>query len=252
MTTFGIGRVLATGFRVWIRNLLPFTLITAVIYSPLLIWGISTVHGTMDAEQISRFSTFEQVSPLLLMFFNLFVAAALTYGVVMELQGARASVGACIATGFARFFPVLGVAVLSALCICGASVLLVIPGLVVTCMLYVATPAAVIERPGVTGALGRSRDLTAGHRLAIFVLMVLLFGLVYLCKIVVVDVTLPYIKDPTHARDTLARLPLYMYVNLAREVLLGSLSAVMTAVTYYLLRSEKEGISAAELAAVFD
>jgi hypothetical protein len=250
--TFSIGRVLATAFRVWIRNLVPFTLITALIYSPLLIWGISAVQGEMDPQHLKALIDFERYSVALVPLLSIFVSAVLTYGVVMELQGTHASIGACIATGFARFFPVLGVGILSSVCILGAFAALIIPGPFVLCMLFVTTPAAVIERPGITGALGRSRVLTAGHRLGIFILLVLLFGVAWCSVRLIVAVTLPYAGDPEHIQETLARFPLYIYAELARIVLLGSFSSVIVGVTYYLLRSEKEGTTATELAAVFD
>jgi hypothetical protein len=251
-TTFGIGNVLATGFRIWIKNFVPFTLITALIYAPMVIWGVSTVQGELDAEQFMAIDRFEKALLVMLMFVNIPVSAALTYGVVMELQGQRASIGACIATGLGRFFPVLGVAVLSVLCITGAFFLLVIPSLMVMCMLYVSTQVAVLERPGVTGALSRSRELTRGHRFEIFGLLFVLWLLAWSSAQLVEVFALPHLGDPEHAEETIARIPLYMYLNLGRLLLLGSLSSVMASVTYYLLRAEKEGTSADELARIFD
>ncbi|HMG24261.1 MAG TPA: hypothetical protein VK607_23160, partial [Kofleriaceae bacterium] len=43
-----------------------------------------------------------------------------------------------------------------------------------------------------------------------------------------------------------------LIINLADGMIAGSLSAVMASVAYYFLRAEKEGTSAAELAAIFD
>jgi hypothetical protein len=43
-----------------------------------------------------------------------------------------------------------------------------------------------------------------------------------------------------------------IYVQLALNVIIGSLGGVMQAVAYYYLRNEKEGTSADELARVFD
>ena len=250
-TTFGVGNVLATGFRIWIKNFVPFMLITTLIYAPILIWGISSVQGEMDVPRfLSVARTLQYVASLTILL-NLVVSSALTYGVVMELQGQRASIGACITTGIVRFFPTLGVAFLSMLCIVGACFLLVVPGVIVFCMLYVATQASVLERPGLMGALKRSRELTKGHKLEIFGLLFLLgllsLGLEKVCQ----AVALPHLGNTGFLEETMRNIPKYMYMTLAQQMVLGSLGAVMASVAYYFLRAEKEGTTADELAAVF-
>ena len=250
-TTFGIGNVLSTGFRIWIKNFVPFMVITVLIYSPVLIWGISTVQGEMTTERIGNAAQVLQAVNSLSFLLNILVSAALTYGVVMELQGQRASIGACISTGLARFFPALGTGLLSLLCIFGGSILLVVPGLIALCMLYVATQASVLERPGVLGALKRSRALTKGHKFEIFGLVVLLFlltlGVGKLCQ----TLTLPHLGERGSLEELLHNFPKYMYLNFAQLMILGSLGSVMASVAYYFLRAEKEGTSVDELAAVF-
>jgi uncharacterized membrane protein len=250
--TFSIGNVLGTGFRIWIKNFIPFMIITTLIYAPLLIWGVSAVQGEMDYAHLKRISDVAKYSPMLIPLLNIFVSAALTYGVVMTLQGQRASIGACIGTGLVRFFPVLGVAIVSGLCIIGGFIALVIPGIIVFCMLYVATQVSVLERPGVMGALRRSRELTTGHRFEIFGLLFILFLITFGLTKIIEAVMLPHAGDPSHYEETLRRIPAYMYVDLARALVVGSIGSVMAAVTYYFLRMEKEGTSATELAQIFE
>jgi hypothetical protein len=168
----------------------------------------------------------------------------------MELQGQRASLGACITMGLRRFFPALGVGVLAGLCIGVATIALIIPGIIVYCMLYVAMPASVVERPGVGGALSRSSELTRGHRMQIFglilVLLLISFGLSMMVTMVLTVAT------GSGRGAALERLSWTLYLQLAEQMLTGSLAATMTGVAYYYLRAEKEGTSATELAAVFD
>jgi len=241
-TTFGVGNVLGSGFRIWIKNFIPFMVITALIYSPVLIWNISAVQGELTDERIAAVARAVGYGALLTVVLNILVSSALTYGVVMELQGRRASIGTCISTGLVRFFPTLGVAILSLLCFIGGTILLVIPGVIMYCMLYVATQSAVLERPGVMGALKRSRELTQGHKLEIFGLLFVLGLLNFGLKKLVESVMLSSAQD----------IPRYVYTFLAEQMILGSLSAVMASVAYYFLRAEKEGTSATELAAIFD
>jgi uncharacterized membrane protein len=251
MNKFSIGKVLAGGFGIWFKNLLPFMLLTAVIYTPLVIWGVSIVQGKPEiAGWVKDLNSFTRYSAVLILLLNIFVAAAVTYGVVMELQGQRAGIGACIATGMSRFFPVLGVALMAALICLGGLVLLIVPGVIFFCMLYVATPVAVLEKPGVMASLKRSAELTKGHRADVFVIAFLLgllnYGLTKLVEAVMLD------PSTITADNIYGKVRLYMYVDLVRAIVLGSLSSVFAAVAYYFLRGEKEGTTASELAAVFE
>jgi hypothetical protein len=242
---FTIGNVLSTGFKVWLKNIVPFFLITAIIYSPVIIWGSMAAQGELDFEKIQGITRFSAISGGLLLVLNYFVGAALTFGVVKQLQGERASIGACFVTGLKRFFPVLGVSLLAALATGIAMIALIVPGLIVGCMLYVSTPASVIEKPGLIGALKRSHELTQGHKSGIFGLMIVLYVIGFALQKVVEKVMF----DPQRLESTLRP---YLYADMARQVIVGSLSAVMVAVAYYYLRSSKDGTSASELARVFE
>ena len=247
---FSVGAVLGTGFKIWFKNLPAFLLITIVVYIPMIIWGVSIANGDMNYEKIEMF---DKYSGIIVMLLNIFTAAAITYGVVMELQGQHAGIGACFATGLARFFPVLGVAILSGLAIGAGFLLLIIPGIIVYCMLYVSTPAAVLERPGITGALSRSRELTQGHKLEIF-------GLLFLIGLINVGISLlaQEVIVKADSIDSLGEdgiqglIRRYIYVQLVLNVIISSLGGVMQAVAYYYLRAEKEGTSANELGRIFD
>jgi len=248
-TTFSVGTVLSTGFRVWLRNLVPFLLITAVFYAPPWIWAWQAVQIEPTVENFNAVRTVAAVASYLTMPINVFVAATLSYGVVMELHGQRATIAACMTTGLSRFFPALAVAVLSVLCIAVASVT-VVGGIIVYCMLFVATPVAVLERAGILGALSRSAALTKGHRWGILglflILLILSVATIYLLHAAVLD------SASLTVETAFANLRSQVYVGYVHEVVLGSLGAVMTSVSYYLLRAEKEGTTASELAAIFD
>ncbi len=104
---------------------------------------------------------------------NLLANAAMLSVAYEGLQGRRAS----FASGIARALRVLpantGLAIACALGICFASVLLVVPGLILWARWSVALPALVIERTGVMESLARSRDLTRGRRWTVLGFLVL-------------------------------------------------------------------------------
>ena len=247
--TFGVGNVMGTGFRVWFRNLIPFLLITAIFYALPWLWAASALNAEPTPENLRHASIVFGVVSLLSVFLNAFVTAVLSYGVVMELHGQRASIGACLATGLSRFLPALGVGILAGLATAGAFLLLIVPGFIVLCMLYVATTVSVIERPGAMASLRRSRELTRGHKMEIFGIVVLIFVLELVVSLVLGGV----VTSPgatTEAAFVTMRHQLYLTVG--QQVVFGSLNAVMASVAYVFLRFEKEGTSAAELAAIFD
>ncbi len=255
---FGVGAVMGTGFRVWARNIVPFVLITAVIYVPIFLWGTMTLGSAGSVNEVVRFTGY---AALMTFFLNVFVTATITYGVVMELQGKRAGIGACIGVGFKRLLPAMGVAVLSLLAIGGvillcllpviaigsAGIIFLIPGvifaMIIFCRLYVAMPASVVEKPGVMGALTRSGQLTMGRKGQIFGI-VLLLG--------VMSWAIGKLQGAMFEPRSIADLRLSVYISLGIQVLTGSLGSVISAVAYYYLRNEKEGTSASELASVFE
>jgi hypothetical protein len=247
---FSLGKVLGTTFRVWVRNLVPFVLLTAVVYLPLIIYTTTVVKGGVTLDNYGAVITHQRYLIAFIFPLNTLASAALTYGVVMELQGKRASIVSCVATGLVRFFPAFVVGILvSAITFAGA-IALIVPGVVAMCVWYIAVQASVIERPGVLGALRRSSHLTAGHRLeifgAIFVMLLLSFGTAFALN----NAMVPDPKNDLAAY--LGSLPAFMYANVARLIVIGSLWSVMGAVTYFYLRQEKEGTTAAELAKVFE
>jgi hypothetical protein len=247
--SFRVGTVLSTGCAVWGRNLVPFLLITALFYAPPWIWAATVVHGEHALEAIRSVGRAYAIATYLTLLLNVFVAATLTYGVVMELNGQRATIGACIATGLTRFLPALGVGVSTWLCVGLASMALLLPGILVLCMLYVATPVSVVERPSMAVALSRSADLTKGRRWRVLGLILVVTAVNLMSLQLVRTLAIAHPETIEDVFDNLSRL---IYISFVHHVITGSLSAVMTSVAYYHLRADKEGTSTAELAAIFE
>ena len=75
--------------------------------------------------------------------------------------------------------PLIGLAIIAGIAIAIGFVLIIIPGLILLTWWAVAAPALVIERAGVFGALGRSRELVRGNGWNVFgtILLVLLINI---------------------------------------------------------------------------
>lgn len=245
VSRFQVGDCLGRSFSVWGRNLVPFFLLSLVVYSPLVIYTavvLSQGPSVEAAESMQRWALVVGVTAPLL---ALIATGAMTYGVVQQLRGSPVGIGACVAVGMKRLFPVLGVGILVFLCVLGGLFLLVIPGLVVLCMLWVAVPVAVVERPGVLASLRRSRELTNGSKWPIFFVVLIL---IVLDRVVDTVIQTALLSDPSW--DSIRTFLIVEF--LVGVVLMGSLQAVTYAVGYFQLRQSKEGASLDDLAKVFD
>ena len=125
----------------------------------------------------------------------------------------------------------------------------IVPGLMLAVAWMVAVPAQVVEHTGVFGAIGRSAELTRGHRWAIFGLLVIyiIASLVLQGSILGIVGVLAVSLSPnmSQAATQMVAQPL---LNVATSLI----GAAGVASIYYELRSSREGIGPEALAAVFD
>jgi hypothetical protein len=241
---FSVGEVLGTGLKIWLKNFVPFTLITLICYIPFAVWFYTSAFEGHSASRL----TF--IIAAIVTITNSVATGAITYGTVMSLRNTPASIGACISKGFSRALPSIFVGILVAICVFAGMIALVIPGLIVGCVLYVAVPVSVIEAPGVGGALSRSSALTSGHRWGIFALMVIAFIISAGVDWINTNKVMPWIIAGTTSISTI-RIKVVATV-LAQYIFLATIAGVMASVSYYLLRSEKEGTNIDQIGSVFD
>jgi hypothetical protein len=253
--SFSVGDTLGKGFATYFKNLPALLVMALIVYSPLLLYGALS-KGPYEQESLEDIQTWSLVFALVIGFGSLVLtmvlAAAVTYLVVEELGGRHASIGKSISVGLSRLLPALAVGLLAGLCIVLGAVLLIVPGLILLCMFYVAVPASVIEKPGVGGALSRSAALTKGHRWQIFGLFILMFILGAALSFVAesalidkIDVGDDEIVAPHHWKR-------YVFVTVGLQIITGALGAVMAATAYVGLRNDKEGVGALDLSKVFE
>jgi len=242
MKEFQAGSVLSRSFSVWLKNLIPFTILTLLVFSPLVFYTLAVVSGELT---FSKIQTWSLVTSIGASFLFLLASAAICYGTFEQLRGRHATIGQSIGVGLKRLLPVVGVGILAGLCVIGGLFLLVIPGIIFLCMLWVAVPVAVVERPGVLASLKRSAELTSGYKIQIFgislVLWLISYGVNKLLEKTFISKTM-----------TLSELKTYMVISLLVMAILYSLQAVATAVGYHDLRESKEGVNVEELVKVFE
>ena len=172
-----------------------------------------------------------------LLYFLLF--ATLTHGTICDLRGAPARIRESLSWGLGRLFPVVGITIVASIATLLGLMLVVVPGLMLMTMWWVAVPAAVVERAGVIASLRRSAELTRGHRWKVL-------GVVAIISIgqLVLDMVINLI---------LSAAPIFSVVgSFLITVAATAYFAIVTAVCYHDLRVLKDGVGIDEIARVFD
>ena len=231
---FRIGVVLSKTFDLLTGNFGKFALLTLVPMIPLLVLVLLALGRPPST---AAFGFLGAITALLTFFLSIVAQATTLYGAFQAMRRQPFTIGQSLQIGLGRAVPVIGVALLVGLAAGLASLLLLIPGLIVACMYYVAIPVCVIERPGVTASASRSAALTKGYRWSIFGLILLVWVIAAVVGIVLTRLGGGMVGALLH---------------FAWQVVSTAFGAVLVAVVYHDLRVAKEGIDIESLANVFD
>jgi uncharacterized membrane protein len=239
---FRVGHVLASSFSVLFRNLPQFVVLSAIATLPEPILLVATGKGLSDLANVPAFGTrLYYVQVLLNLVLTALCESIVLYGAFQAIRSRPFRISESLSKGLVRFFPVLGTSVLSFIMAGFAALILLVPGLIIMTMFYVASPICVVERLGPLQSLGRSSDLTKGHRWKIFGLAILLvLGLVITS--VAIGALLGLLGIPT-----VLGIGTFLWETLARAFM-----ALVAVVAYHDLRVAKEGVDIDDIAAVFD
>jgi hypothetical protein len=240
MEQFKISRALGLSFKAWFRNFIPFTLLAAVLYAPVLIW-LAGIDPVADEEAFDALVTYPLYA---LTAMSTLVPPLLTYRVIQELNGTKVSMWTSMRFGVRGIVPAIIFAVVVQL-----AQLLPFAGMILsqifTCVYFVVTPVAVAERLGPFAAFARSAELTRGRRWGIF-------GMLLLLGVMVVGLTMiwliPSFQSASSVGDVQTSSIVFCSIFAGFHVLIG----IAEAVSYALLRQDKDGMSHADLARIFD
>jgi hypothetical protein len=235
---FRVGRVFNRTSSVLSRNFLTFFVVCAVAGLPSL---LLTKGSTPDPADPGKGLGVILIGVFVAIVLSLLSQAIVLYGAFQDMRGKPVSLSESVQVGLRRFFPILGLAICMSIGGMLASLLFIIPGLIVFTMWFVATPACVVEQLGPFRSMGRSSQLTKGHRWKIFGVMILLFiaaGIVTQ----LIDVILAAVGGSMLA----------LIGDLIWNGVWGAFYAIFVVVTYHDLRVAKEGIDIEQIASVFD
>jgi hypothetical protein len=189
--SFSIGRTLSRAFGL-ITSTLPnvglflllVQLLTAAIQfvsQQLTSGAVATAEAGGDpAAALAIFTSgWYWVATLFSLASGSFAFAGSLYGFIQTDEGHSVSLGDCIRVGLAKLLPVLGLTILWYLGIIVGWMALFVPGMILIAMWSAAMPALVNENLGVTASFSRSRQLTKGSRMMIFILLIVVLVLLY-------------------------------------------------------------------------
>jgi len=233
---FRLGRVLRVTFSVLSRYFPQFLAVTTVAYVPSLL-----VMQAMTAE-ISQGTAvaLSLVGALVALVFNMLSQAIVVHGALQHIRQRPVRLADSVRAGLDRALPIIALAIIEVCLGAVALLALVFPALILVTMWAVTVPVCVVEQRGPVESLGRSSDLTKGHRWKIFGLLAPIFA---------VDLLVTSTLDMlTGAAST----GLVLLGTLAWNGVWGAFYAITFAVAYHDLRVAKEGVDIEQITAVFD
>jgi hypothetical protein len=236
-TDFRIGKVISKSIEVFRNNIVAFTFIASLMLLP-------TLPAYMMDEQADPTLT-EGIILLvgIVLVFALWplISSIILYAAFQYMRGREVRLAEAIARVLPRSWSLVGIMFLGTLGMMIGLAALVIPGMFLMVIWYVAPAACIAEKLGVRQSLRRSRQLTEGFRWRIFALLLL---------IIAASVIGSGLALATQAAGM--NIWAQMALDFAWQGLSGGFTSVLVAVSYYYLRVAKEGVDVEQIAAVFD
>jgi hypothetical protein len=231
---FRIGRVFSRTLTLLSRNFPIYFVVAAVAALP----SVLLEHSGADKDTAAALSLLGLVGMVVL---GPLSQAIMLHTAFQDMGERRINLSESMRAALGRWLPLIGLTICVGLGVAVGFILLIVPGVILMTMWYVANPACIVERLGVFASMARSSELTKGHRWAIFGVMILLA--------IASGVMAAVIKA---ALDLTGSAGLVISGTLAWTALASAFGAIFVVVTYHDLRVAKEGIDTRQIAAVFE
>ena len=227
---FRIGRVFSRTLTLLSRNFPIYFAVAAVAALPSLF--VETNEGSYSAPLLAVLAMLV-LSPL--------SQAIMLHIAFQDMSGRRISLSEALRAALGRWLPLIGLSICVGVGVMCGLILLIVPGIVLMVMWYVANPACIVERLGVFASMGRSSELTKGHRWQIFGMWILIA--------IASGVMSAVVKGVLGLSGSSG---LVISGTLAWTALATAFGVVFTIATYHDLRVAKEGVDTRQIVAVFD
>lgn len=241
-TEFTVGSVLSRTMSVLLKKPVLFIVLTLIALIPAtIIVGLLMVPA-VHSGSVGMFLFFGLLGAIISWILALILQAAVADGVFRVLHGENAGFAGALGRGFASVGTLLPLSIIVGICVGVGYILLVIPGIIISCILAVVVPICVVERRGVFECMSRSAELTKGNRLKVFAV----FFIVGVVVLIINKFIMPAIVIALPGSIMTA------IISIILLVIPQTYQSVMTSIIYYDLRAVKEGVSVDALAKVFD
>src|SRR5262249_35243801 len=172
---FRVGSVISRSASILSRHLLTFFIVTVIAHSPISLLARTLTTQATDLDQAVRLGVAWTVLGLVqLIVLGTLGKAVIVHAAFQDMQRRPVRLAESLNVVWRRLLPILGFAFVAYLLLWLGFSLLIIPGLILYTMWFVALPACVVERLGPWSSLRRSRELTKGHSWKLFGLALLL------------------------------------------------------------------------------
>jgi hypothetical protein len=248
---FRVGHVFSLTWSVFSRNFLTFMVVTGIASLPTLLIPQPSPGNVANPFQNAGLLVFGLV--FLMVVLGTLSQAIVLYGAFQAMRGRPINLVESAAVGLRRFFPIVGVAISVSFLAGLASLLLIVPGVMLYLMWFVATSVCVVEQLGPFRSMRRSRELTRGHRWKIFGLILLtVIPAVIVGSIVAAVVVAALGMGVLLGLSPALIAPLGQLVGLIWSAVWKAFYVILAVVIYHDLRVAKEGVDTEQIAAVFE
>jgi len=250
-----IGRVIGRGFAALRANFPAFfgcaLLLTGAPSFFMQYWMLSEMPAADEPELFLSLRYWGPVVGVLVltMVTLALLQAVLVRSTILYLSGRQADFLHSVALALRLLVPIILVSIVVTVLVSLGLLLLIVPGIMIYCAFLVTVPALIEERRGVFGSMQRSRDLTRGSRMRIFLL-----AAVFWIFSIVIEGVLGLIGGASIIGGGM-EVPDPILAGAAAGIsnaLTSVIVAVSLAALYVELRTVKEGATTDHLAAVFE
>ena len=236
-----VGSAIATATRIWLANLLPFSVVAVVLNLPFIAWAFYATNSYDPTTWNARLRQYQTGSIFGVLLVASLVCAVVTHGTLQQLRGTRISIFESFRAAMVRVVPVVGVTIVTAIATGLASLLLLIPGIVVFTTYLIVIPVTLSERLGIRASMRRSAELTVGHRMQIFFAVALVFALQFGLHYLLLEFTGLHTDRKFITEHDMPNRHLMIPLIRAVGQIVMTLGSVLPAVIYEQLRVAKEG-----------
>jgi len=244
-----MGRIIQRGFETFGRRISVLAILALIfIAAPAVLVGLVVAPNANaaltdpNAMMAIVYSPAFWLTILVAVICSVLLQAAVVRASILHLQGQTVDVASNITAALKLVLPLIALSILTFLAVGIASMLLLVPGIIVFLMLIVAAPVLIAEGKGVIESMTRSAELTKGSKWRILGLCAIYLIINWILSIVINLVTVPLV---------LSAPVVGLLVQSVLNSLVSLIGAVMVASLYVELRMVKEGVSEQGLAAIF-